>query len=83
MSNLMHLDMLSWFHLGSEGKLDNGTRVDRLQSAQKKLATGYSMSCNFLGEGGGVVSPKHTRLAVYCHMSSFHYVCYFSSKSHC
>ena len=78
MSNLMHLDMLSWFHLGSEGKLDNaGTRVDRLQSAQKKLASGYSMQLL------GVVTPKHTRLAVYCHMSSFHYVCYFSSKSHC
>ena len=63
------------------------------------MASGYSVGrwlCSelqLLGGGGGgggggvVVSPAHPRLdetmAVYCHMSSFHYVCYFSSKSHC
>ena len=50
--------IMSWFHLGSEGKLDNGTSVHRLQSAPKKVwlvasIGGYVVSYNFLGWGGG------------------------------
>ena len=57
---------------------------------------GYVVSYNFLGGGGGGGGGEVGQLwgegefprlvetmAVYCHMLSFHYVCYFSSKSHC